>query len=302
MAQIRPTFGPWGEWAGPSEDFVTAPIKGAFQLLHEHQRVTNSVLQSTMYGLHQSTWANILDFILFYLMQNTLPAVILVTTPKGSPLRYLTIPYLVWAASRFIRPFAPAGCPTWCQTICVLVLVVIQSINFLLIHPLDRNDIVQIAKNPQSLVSSVLAAAKTLVQTRGVNTPWQAKNIPPHALYYSRRGMQSPERSLFLLRQSAIFFWQYLVLDIIQTITVQNSPPSHHTRPLKLEWNVSLHQWVERGTTHLAIWFIVNRLIGDSVYRLLSIVFVGLGEDSPSDWPPAFGRISEAYTLRNFWG
>jgi integral membrane sensor domain MASE1 len=131
MAQIRPTFGPWGEWAGPSEDFVTAPIKGAFQLLHEHQRVTNSVLQSTMYGLHQSTWANILDFILFYLMQNTLPAVILVTTPKGSPLRYLTIPYLVWAASRFIRPFAPAGCPTWCQTICVLVLVVIQSINFL---------------------------------------------------------------------------------------------------------------------------------------------------------------------------
>jgi hypothetical protein len=173
--------------------------------------------------------------------------------------------------------------------------------NLLLIHPLDRDDIFQVAKNPQSLASLVLAAAKTLVQTRGVKTPWQAKNIPPHAQYYGRKGMQSPARPLFLLRQSAIFFWQYLILDIVQTVTIQNLPPQN-TPLLNSGWNSSLHRWVERGTTHLAIWFIVNRLIGDSVYRLLSIIFVGVGVDSPSDWPPAFGRMSDSYTLRNFWG
>lgn len=123
-------------------------MKAGFQLLHEHRRVIISALQSIMYGLHESTRANILDFVLSFLIQNAIPVVILVTTPKGSPLRYLSITCVVWVACRFMRPFAPAGCPTWCQAICVLVLVAIQSMNFLLIHPLDRDDIFQVAKNP----------------------------------------------------------------------------------------------------------------------------------------------------------
>lgn len=254
-----------------------------------------------MYGLHESPWANLLDFFFSYFIQNTISAIVLVTTPKRSPFRYVTILYVIWTANRFMRPFAPAGSPTWCQAICELVLVALQSINLLLVHPLDRHDISRIVKRPSSFVSNVFAAAKIVVQTRGINTPWQVKNVPSHPSYYRRRGMQCPEKSIFLLRQAAIFFWQYLVLDIIQTITIGNAP-SHATIPLKPEWNVSLSQWLERGSTHLAIWFFVNRLIGDSAYRLLSIISVGLGIDSPSDWPPAFGSMSDAYTLRNFWG
>lgn len=116
-----------------------------------------------------------------------------------------------------------------------------------------------------------------------------------------RRGMQVPDRSHFLLRQSAIFAWQYLALDLIQTLTVQQASERKELLP-NIQWNVSPGQWAERAGTHIAVWFVATRLIGDSAYRLLSIISVGLGIDSPSDWPPAWGRMKEAYTLRKFWG
>lgn len=266
-----------------------------------HEKLPLLILQAKMYGLHESTSANILDFVCFYLIQNAIPAAVLVTTPKGSPLRYLTILCLIWIASRFILPFAPAGSPAWCQAICGLVLVVLQAIHFLLLHPLDRHDISKVAKGSQNFVVNMFEAAKLLIQTRGVNTPWQVKNVPSHPLYFRRGGIGRPGRAHFLLRQFSIFLWQYLLLDIIQTISIQNST-SRTSLSLKTEWNISPRHWLERGATHLVIWLIVNRLIQDSAYRVLSIIFVGLGVDNPSDWPPAFGSVSELYTLRNFWG
>jgi hypothetical protein len=208
---------------------------------------------------------------------------------------------MIWIANRFMLPFAPAGSPTWCQAICQLVIVVVQAINVLLVNPLDRQDLTPVVRNSHSTISYLLAAVRVLVYTRGVNTPWQVKNVPSQPRYYMRRGMQVPDRFLFLLRQSAIFAWQYLALDIVQTLSAQQAS-EHRALSSEIQWNISSDQWIERAATHLAIWFVVNRLIGDYVYRLLSIICVGFGIDSPSDWPPAFGMIKEAYSLRNFWG
>lgn len=254
-----------------------------------------------MYGLHETTSANLLDFTCFYLIQNSIPAVLLVVTPKRSPLRYFGIPCMIWIAHRFMIPFAPAGSPTWCQAICQLVVVALQAINLLLINPLDRQDLTRVVRNSQSKISYFLAAGRALVYTRGINTPWQVKNVQSQPRYYMRRGTPVPDRSRFLLRQSAILAWQYLALDIVQTLSAQRASQDKELSP-EAQWNVSSSQWFERAGTHLAIWFVVNRLIGDSVYRLLSIICVSLGIDSPSDWPSAFGRMTEAYTLRNFWG
>ncbi|KAJ5636115.1 uncharacterized protein N7484_009428 [Penicillium longicatenatum] len=254
-----------------------------------------------MYGLHESTTANIADFLAFYLIQISIPTALLVITPKKSPLRYLAIPCMIWIANRFMLPFAPAGGPAWCQAICQLVIVVLQAINLLLLNPVGRQDLTKVVKNSQSTISYFFAATRALIFTRGVNTPWQVKNIPSQPRYYARRGMQVPSRSHFLLRQSVILAWQYLALDIIQTLSAQQASERKEIS-WEIHWNVSCRQWGERAGTHLAIWFVVNRLIGDSAYRLLSIVSVGLGNDSPSDWPPAWGRMKEAYTLRNFWG
>lgn len=253
-----------------------------------------------MYGLHESTTANLLDFGCFYLFQNLIPAILLITTPKRSPLRYLAIPCMVCIASRFIRPFAPAGSPAWCQAISQLVIVILQATNVLLINSLDRDDLSRVARGDTSAYY-LLAALQILIQTRGINTPWQVKNIPPQPQYYSPLGKKNLSRNRFLFRQSAILAWQYLALDIIRTASVQQAPEQNALSP-HVEWNVPASQWLERAGTHLAIWFVVNRIIGDSAYRLLSILFVGAGIDSPLDWPPLFGRMADVYTLRNFWG
>ncbi|KAJ5766585.1 uncharacterized protein N7511_004201 [Penicillium nucicola] len=178
-----------------------------------------------------------------------------------------------------------------------------QALNFLLINSMDCQDISRGAKSIPAVRSRLVAAIRLLGQTRAVNTPWQVKNVPPHPQYYSRREMPVPRRARFLLRQLVIATWQYLVLDIVQTISKQQAIEKGPQESIRsIEWVVPAGQWIERIATHLSIWFIVNRLIGDLAYRALSIFFVGIGLDSPSDWPPAWGRMSDAFTLRNFWG
>lgn len=268
---------------------------------HQHQIVEINV---KMYGLYDSTVANILVFMSFYVIQMTVPAVVLITTRKGSPLRYLCIPCMVLVASHFIRPFGASGSPEWCQAITQLVIVAMQALNFLLINSMDSQEISRSAKSVQTFGSQLMTAIRLLGQTRAINTPWQVKNVPSHPQYYIRRGMPVPRRGRFLLRQFAIAAWQYLVLDIVQTMSQQQAMEKDPQGSVSstIEWTVPAGQWVERIGTHLSIWFIVNRLIGDLAYRVLSIIFVGVGLDSPSDWPPAWGRMSDAFTLRDFWG
>ncbi|KAJ5680569.1 hypothetical protein N7536_011708 [Penicillium majusculum] len=257
-----------------------------------------------MYGLYHSTGANILEFFCFYLVQNVVPAALIITTRKSSPLRYLCIPGMIWIASRFIRPFGSSGSPTWCQAITQLVIATLQAINLLLLNPLANADISRSAKSVQNFGSRLITVFRLLAQTRAVNTQWQVKNVPSHPKYYLQRGMHIPTRGRFLLRQLAIIVWQCLVLDIVQTVSLQQAKERGLPEPasLEVEWIVPVGQWVERIATHLSIWFVVNRLISDLAYRVLSIFFVGIGLDSPADWPPAFGSMADAFTLRNFWG
>ncbi|CAG8099153.1 unnamed protein product [Penicillium salamii] len=262
-----------------------------------------SLLTLTMYGLHDSTLANIIEFSCFYVIQNATPGVILITTRKGSPMRYLCIPWMIWVACRFIRPFGASGSPTWCQAVTQLIIATLQAINLLLINPLDRRDISYGVDTADGFWGRLNKAVRLIAQTRAINTPWQVKNVPSHPKYYTRRG-SPPSRGRFLLRQLAIACWQYLVLDIVQTVSrqqaIERGPPK--TVFLPIEWSVSGAQWAERIVTHLSIWLLVNRLIGDLAYRLLSIVFVGIGQESPLHWPPAFGSMHDLVTLRDFWG
>jgi hypothetical protein len=257
-----------------------------------------------MYGLHNSTVANISEFACFYLIQTAIPATLIITTRKGSPLRHLCIPCVIWIAGRFIRPFGSSGSPTWCQAITQLVIVALQATNLLLLNPLDNLDISREAKGIRGFASRFVVAFRRLAQTRAIGTRRQVRNVPSHPGYYARRDMQVPAQNRFLLRQLAIAAWQYLVLDIVQTVSIQNSMERalQESSSSEIEWIVPLGQWVERIITHLSIWFVVNRLISDLAYRVLSIFFVGIGLDLPSDWPPAFGTMTDAFTLRNFWG
>lgn len=40
----------------------------------------------------------------------------------------------------------------------------------------------------------------------------------------------------------------------------------------------------------------------NTIHDALAFIFVGTGFDNPEDWPPLFGDIREATSIRNFWG
>lgn len=39
----------------------------------------------------------------------------------------------------------------------------------------------------------------------------------------------------------------------------------------------------------------------NTIHKILAIIFVGSGLDEPEDWPPLFGDIRDATSIRNFW-
>ncbi|KAJ5097082.1 hypothetical protein N7456_007803 [Penicillium angulare] len=177
----------------------------------------------------------------------------------------------------------------------------------LLINPLDANDITREAPaRTKTFTGRFLYASELFRCPRGVGTPRQAKGTPSPVVYYcdSKSGAFTASRRTYLLRQSAILAWEYAVLDLLQFASHQqegpeSTPEGVFTYP---EWNVSLEKWIERIITHTFAWFVVGRIMCDSRCRLASIIFVGLGFHSPSEWPPVFGKMKDAYTLRKLWG
>ncbi|KAI0179151.1 membrane bound O-acyl transferase family-domain-containing protein [Hypoxylon sp. FL1284] len=65
---------------------------------------------------------------------------------------------------------------------------------------------------------------------------------------------------------------------------------------------VSQHQLVLRVFMSMS-WIWANVLILESYHAVLSLLFVVvLRFDDPEDWPPLFGNLTEAWTVKRFWG
>ncbi|KAJ5586704.1 uncharacterized protein N7459_002469 [Penicillium hispanicum] len=237
-------------------------------------------------------------------VQQLIPIILLTATHKKSILRYLAIPCMFWIARQNVRPMD--GYSQILVFITGQVFTSIpQAINLLLINPLEVDDLVR--ENPgrtKTLTGRFLYAHEILSQFRGVGTPRQVKGIPAHPAYYhdpQTGRVTSIGRFDFMLRQFYTLAWQYAIYDIIEFFGHRQEPvpAGVFTDP---KWNVSGGEWVERILTHFVTWFLVVRICIDSRVRLFSILHVGLGLSSPLDWPPMFGRMADAYTLRNFWG
>lgn len=260
------------------------------------------------------------SFLLTSTLIILLPSTILITTSPTSPLRYITIPILAYLASLFITPYHGASSLRVTAT-AQLVLITVQATHLLLIARLDDRTIArEIPERAFFKSDRLYRAAELLIQPRGVGTPRVIKNVPEHPGYYNtsaklKRGDKDKgsnskataiPKSKFLIRQIAIFTWQYLALDVLQTVARQQAfegggggSASGFTR---IDWFVSPEKWLERGLTNLITWFVTSRIVIDVNYRFVSIVFVGAGLDTPENWPPAFGRMRDVYTIRNFWG
>lgn len=234
-------------------------------------------------------------------LQQLIPATLLITTPKRSGLRYLAIPCMIWNAARFVRP-VPGASPSWCNATALMVVAVIQATNLLLINGLDAHDLAREKPGPRSFLARLFHAYEVLAQNRGVNTPRQIRTVPPHPVYYSRRGGAGIPRATFLCRQGGILLWQFLVLDVFQALGRRELREKPSTGFAAVRWDLPLEQFVERTITNLVTGVVLSRILIDAHYRVMSVVHVGLGLGEAVDWPPAFGRIGDAYTLRRYWG
>lgn len=257
------------------------------------------------------------SYLLTITLTLLLPTTTLILTPKPSPLRYIALALTTYISFRFLTP--TPGASIIRTTLCgQLILITAQTAHFLLIKRLDDRDIareIQIPHRAFFRSDRLWYAAVLFVQPRGVGTSREVKNIPGHPGYYGsprdvtkdgKDGAIAIPRGQFLTRQFVIFIWQYLVLDIMQAAARQQAlekagggVTGGFTR---INWFISPEKWVERGLTNLITWFVMTRILIDANYRLVSIVFVGLGWDGPEKWPPAFGRMRDVYTVRKFWG
>jgi hypothetical protein len=246
--------------------------------------------------------------LLFCCGHALLSAIILSTTTKASAIRFISIPCLAYLA---YQHFATTGDFSsnahWMSLSSSFSFIqFIHSIGLLAITRVDVNDLIRETKLQPSanIFTLTLSALRLVIDTRAIGTRWQGKNAPVFPHFFQNR--QSPSRLWFLVRQAALFSWEYLFLDLFDSIFLERSAEENeHLRGLREEYlylDTISGPWIVRSMMNLAMWFTVYRVFLDLIVRFLSLVFVSTGISSPSDWPPFFGSMLDAYTLRNFWG
>jgi len=52
----------------------------------------------------------------------------------------------------------------------------------------------------------------------------------------------------------------------------------------------------------VAYWVFYSIGLYTGLHNVLALIFVGSGIDKPEDWPPLFGNMRDATSVRNFWG
>jgi hypothetical protein len=246
--------------------------------------------------------------LLYYAALSLITAILISFTKKASPIRLVSFPCLALIAYQQFSTVEYFSCSFLYKSTLVKLafLGIVHALNLLLIMGIDTEDLVfeKLLQPSTDILSSVCCSFSIVINTRGIGTHWQAKNTPAFTSFFTHR--TPPSRKWFLLRQATLLTWQYLLLDIIES-----AAPAQSADDLRrlygpgteyLYLNATAEQWGARVVSTLVGWFVVNRILLDTILRPLSLLSVGIGISSPSDWPPFFGSMWDAYTLRNYWG
>ncbi|KAK0611718.1 hypothetical protein B0T14DRAFT_571588 [Immersiella caudata] len=140
-------------------------------------------------------------------------------------------------------------------------------------------------------------AYKTIFNPRGINTSWAVVSTPKPLPPIPNPSAPSP-RVAFLFAQSLIILCRYLSLSFFHGVSsaLFSAPTAapDSARPTALPWSTR---------THLTLNFILhNYLLLSSLHEICSLLFVSLlGLNEPHEWPPLYGSIQSAYTIRRFW-
>ncbi|CAI7605719.1 unnamed protein product [Penicillium manginii] len=177
----------------------------------------------------------------------------------------------------------------------------IHSANMLFVLKVDATDLA----GPQVEKSEALAfCIQLVVDTRATGTRWQLRNIYPFPAYYKT---YPPNREDFILRQVAIFIWQYLLLDLIFSrctgpgAAIDNEASILWTKMVSLILSPDDERFHVRVMSSMFFYMILVRVLFDCICRAMTILAVGLDLCPTSACYPLFGSMWDAYTLRNFF-
>ncbi|WYZ41966.1 hypothetical protein EsH8_V_000861 [Colletotrichum jinshuiense] len=240
-------------------------------------------------------------------------AVILISTPKSGPrsvIRYAWIAAIPLIARYLLEQLSGITTSLVLNTVAIgqICLVILQCCNFLVLTRLDAADFVKgnIYQSSDGLVRKIYRTIGLMFNLRGIGTPWQIPRINafPRSLdKHTENGKL--RKGPWVARQLQIIFWQYLFLDFTYLSSLDTSPEDAEKLfgPGKefLYANANVEQWGARVAVGLIAWLAPSRVTMDIISRVLSVVSVLSGMTSPEDWPPLFGSIWDAYTIRGFW-
>lgn len=139
------------------------------------------------------------------------------------------------------------------------------------------------------------------VSTRKAGTPYQVKGISPPS---TENAQYLPSRESFLVSKLVQVLISYLILDLstLASQPDQNQVLYHHAR---ISWrnfdNLTPEHLSIRIATTLGFWLDVYCII-QCYMGFFALVAVGSGASKVEYWPPGFGNVSEAYSIRRFWG
>ena len=138
---------------------------------------------------------------------------------------------------------------------------------------------------------------------RNVGAPDEVKNVPP---FSTKDLAYEPSRGQFLLKKAVILVVCYATIDLITFCG--GRPEENHLQfsadkvPLLRRFgDVSLEELVLRLATTVSL-FVVLYCFIQCYTSIVAIVGVATGMDEVKHWRPTFGSLSEAYTIRRFWG
>ncbi|OBS24845.1 hypothetical protein FPOA_05382 [Fusarium poae] len=255
---------------------------------------------------------DILHYISTLLAVCTYAALIIISTPKTGPaslVRYSSPAIVLTVGKQLFREASRVSGSSGHRslTLALTALFILQCCNFLVLTRLDADDLAKknVFRASDNAVYKVYRVVCLIFNVRGIGTPWQAKHLSGFPRFYQHEKRCEPTAIWFIFRQSLILAWQCLLLDIIYTSSL--STPKEDTQRLfgpgteYMYLDATAEQWMGRCFVGIIAWVIPGRVSIDLPYRAISLVSVLFGFTSPQQWPPLFGSIWDAYTIRGFW-
>ncbi|KAJ5815877.1 hypothetical protein N7447_008110 [Penicillium robsamsonii] len=256
-------------------------------------------------------WLTIAYELALYLSFTVPTAFLIIATQRSSAVRWAWAPCLLYILYRFSLRVPSLSTSQFLKGVAAgqATVAALQCLNLLLITNLDQTDLLRAnLYGPSAGLPARLSRAwALLLNFRGIGTIWEVRNIPQHAAYVQPKGKNQPlSRKRYVLRESAIIIWQYLLLDFIYESTKGTSPedlarlfgPGLEFKYL----DATFEQWMGRLSVGIFSWLVPSRVCLNITSRIYFLILVVLGISSPESCRPGFGRLRDVCTIRGVWG